>query len=113
MGRGHQLLIFALTWVMFCGIATDANSNDDAGAGQLRIKHVKQVGTHHYISWRKVPKRKDLDGIKCPVRSERPELGLAWYGMDDVQTKFAHFESCSDLAQNDTGNWQDYTDRIR
>ena len=110
-GRGCRLLVLALPALIICGIiAVDANNN---GAGKIQKGNVKEIGIHHYIAWRMAPKEKVLDGFKCPVRSERPRLSLAWYGLEDVQKKFANFKSCSDLAQNDTGSWQDYTERIR
>ena len=109
-GRRCQLLVLALPTVIICGIAVDANNN---GAGKTRTGNVKEIGTHHYIAWRMAPKKEVMDGFKCPVRSERPNLGLAWYGFGDVQKEFANFNRCSDLAQNETGNWQDYTEKIR
>ena len=109
-GRYLILVLAPLFAVILCGTAVDANDNV---AVKFRKENVKEIGIHHYIASIKALEKSVPDGFECPDRSEKPRLDLAWYGFDDVKKKLANFKSCSDLARNDTGNWRDYTEKIR
>ena len=107
MAAGRHLLAFALFAVIYSGIAVDA-SKDKAVLG------VKEIGNYNYIAWRVAPKKKVWAKL-CPssAPSEKLDLGLAWYGFDNVQNKFDSFKDCSKFAKNETGNWTDYTEMMR
>ena len=105
----QRLHVFALGAVIIGGIAVDANNEDF----HIQKANLTDNGTQHFIAWRLAPKKDVKNGVRCHVGSERPNLDLAWYGSGEVRKQFANFKSCSDLAHNDTGEWQDYTERIR
>ena len=110
-GRGHQLLGLALLVVIYADITVDANKNKAVG----KIEgNRREIGNHDYITWIVAPRKKVTTRL-CPssAPSKKPNLGLAWYGFDDVQNRFASFKNCSEIARNETGNWQDYTARLR
>ena len=104
-GRGRrQLLAFALLVVIYSDICVDGKIEGN----------LKEIGNNDYIVWRVAPRRHVWARL-CPASapSKKPNLGLAWYGFDDVQSNFANFKNCSEIAKNETGNWQDYTERMR
>ena len=99
----------ALSAVIICGIAVDAKNEN----GHIKKANVTDIDNQHFIAWKLAPKKKLLNGFRCPVRPEKPNLDLAWYGSGEVRKQFANFRSCADLAHNNTGEWRDYTEWTR
>ena len=108
-GWRRFLIAFDLLVIIYSGIALDTNSTNNAVS-----KRLKKIGNHDYIVWR-VALKTTFWARFCPEGTpmKRPNLGLAWYGFDDIQSNFASFKNCSEIAKNKTGNWQDYTERLR
>ena len=112
MATRRHLLAFALLAVIYSGIAVDTNR--DKAVSKTQKGNVKEIGNYDYIAWRVAPKKKVWARLcSSSAPSEKPDLGLAWYGFDDVQNSFANFKDCSEFAKNDTGNWHDYTEMMR
>ena len=105
-------LAFALLAVIYSGIAVDTNK--DKAVSKIQKGSVKEIGSYDYIAWRVAPKKKVWARL-CPssAPSVKPDLGLAWYGFDNVQNRFDSFNDCSKFAKNETGNWHDYTEMMR